>query len=72
MGVVGAAAVAVFAGIALFGGSGGGGPAHVASASALDKAAAALEKPAGVILHVHTIGTQDNGDGTTVSWQDES
>ena len=70
--LAGLAALAVFAGIALFGGSGGGGPATVATASALDKAAAALHAPPGAILHVHMIATQDNGDGTTVSWQDES
>ena len=66
------AAIAVYAGVALLGGSGGGGPAQVPTASALDKAAAALHAPAGAILHVHMIGTQDNGDGTTVTWQDES
>jgi len=65
------AAVAVYAGVALLGGS-NGGPAQVPTASALDKAAAALHAPAGAILHVHMIGTQDNGDGTTVTWQDES
>ena len=66
------AAIAVFAGIALFGGTSGGGPAHLATASALDKAAAALRVPAGTILHVRTISTEDNGDGTTVNSQAES
>jgi hypothetical protein len=80
-------AAAVFAGIAAFGGLGAGGPKGVTPANALDKAAAALETPAGVIVHVHMVGEQmaaaaesDSGDttnaGTTdagsVTWSDES
>jgi len=65
------AAAAIYAGVALLGGS-GRGPGDVPTASALDKAAAALTTQPGTILHVRMIGIQDNGDGTTVTWQDES
>jgi hypothetical protein len=83
VGVAAVAAVAVFAGIAVFGSPGGHGPSGLDSAVALDKAAAALERPSGVIVHVHTVGTQTaaetaggaQGDTTKSSsahWEDES
>ena len=70
-------AVAVFAGIAAFGGLDAGGPKGVAPANALDKAAAALETPAGVIVHVHMVGEQttepnDATEAGSVTWSDES
>jgi hypothetical protein len=40
--------------------------------SVVERAAAALTVPAGSILHVRMVATQDNGDGTSVSWEDES
>ena len=43
-----------------------------ASASVVDRAAAAVAPSPGTILHVDMHGFQDNGDGTTISWRDES
>ncbi len=40
--------------------------------SIVGKAQAALEVPANLVLHFKTAGTQDNGDGTSVSWADET
>jgi hypothetical protein len=43
-----------------------------ASAAVIRHALAALDQPAGTILHVDMTGTQDNGDGTTITWRDQS
>jgi hypothetical protein len=43
-----------------------------AGASAVDRAAAAVAPSAGTILHVDMHGFQDNGDGSTITWRDES
>jgi hypothetical protein len=40
--------------------------------SVVEKAAAALAHQPNAILHVKTVGSQTNPDGTTVSWSDES
>jgi hypothetical protein len=75
VGVAAVAAVAVFAGIAVFGSPGGHGPSGLDSAVALDKAAAALERPSGVIVHVHTVGTmttEDATQGDSAHWEDEN
>lgn len=41
-------------------------------ASVVDRAAAAVAPSPGTILHVDMHGFQDNGDGTTITWRDES
>jgi hypothetical protein len=43
-----------------------------AGASVVDRAAAAVAPSPGTILHVDMHGFQDNGDGTTITWRDES
>ena len=43
-----------------------------AAESAVQRATAALAVAPGTVLHVDMVGTQRNGDGTTVSWEDES
>jgi hypothetical protein len=45
---------------------GAGGP------SIVEKAQAALAVPQNTILHFKTVGVQDNGDGTTATWSDDS
>jgi hypothetical protein len=68
---VGAAVAAASA--AAFALSGGGrGTVTPASAAVIRHALAALDQPAGTILHVDMTGTQDNGDGTTITWRDRS
>jgi hypothetical protein len=51
-----------------------GAPSTVAPAAAavIRHAAAALAETPGTILHIKMIATQDNGNGTTVSWTQES
>jgi len=41
-------------------------------APVVDRAAAAVAPSPGTILHVDMHGFQDNGDGTTITWRDES
>jgi hypothetical protein len=41
-------------------------------ASVVQRAAAAIARSPGTILHVDMVGTQTNGDGSVVSWRDES
>jgi hypothetical protein len=43
-----------------------------ATAAIIRQAAAALAQPSGTILHIAFTATQDNGDGTTASWSQES
>lgn len=43
-----------------------------AAASVIDRATTALAVAPGSILHVDMVGTQRNGDGSTVTWRDES
>ncbi len=43
-----------------------------ASAAVVRHALAAAAQPAGTILHVDMRGSQNNGDGTTITWRDES
>ena len=43
-----------------------------AGASVVDRAAAAVAASPGTILHVDMHGFQDNGDGSTITWRDES
>jgi hypothetical protein len=43
-----------------------------ASAAVIRHAMAALDQPPGTILHVDMTGTQTNGDGTTITWRDQS
>jgi len=43
-----------------------------AGASVVDRAAAAVAPSPGTILHVDMHGFQDNGDGSTITWRDES
>jgi hypothetical protein len=64
------AAVAVAAIVAITGG--GRGAVAPASAAVVRHALAAAAQPAGTILHVDMRGTQDNGDGTTITWRDQS
>lgn len=40
--------------------------------SVVERAAAALAAPPGSIVHIRMVATQDNGDGTSVSWESES
>ncbi|MGN6378993.1 MAG: hypothetical protein ACTHNU_08595 [Gaiellales bacterium] len=65
-----ASAVAVAAAAALTGDDRGG--VTPASAAVIRHAMAALDQPPDTILHVDMSAVQDNGDGTTVSWHDES
>lgn len=64
------AAVAVAAIIAITGGD--RGAVAPASAAVVRHALAAAVQPPGTILHVDMRGTQDNGDGTTITWRDQS
>ena len=68
--VGGAAAVAFVAVTALTGDD--RGAVAPASAAVVRHALAAAAQPPGTILHVDMRGTQNNGDGTTISWRDES
>ena len=43
-----------------------------ASASVVDRAAAAVAPSPGTILHVDMLGSQTNGDGSVITWRDES
>ncbi|HUK93984.1 MAG TPA: hypothetical protein VLU96_02895 [Gaiellaceae bacterium] len=45
---------------------------HAAGASVVDRAAAAVALSPGTILHVDMLGSQTNGDGSVVTWRDES
>jgi len=45
---------------------------HGAGASVVDRAAAAVAPSPGSILHVDMLGSQTNGDGSTIRWHDES
>jgi hypothetical protein len=65
-----AAAVVIGAALALTGDEGNG--VTPASAAVVRHAIAALAQAPGTILHVDMRGTQDNGDGTTIAWRDES
>lgn len=71
-GVAALAVVAVAAVLSVANVFGSHGPATVAPAAALDKAAAAVTPQKGVVFHVHMLGSQDNGDGSTASWSSES
>jgi hypothetical protein len=64
------AAVAIAAIIAITGGD--RGAVAPASAAVVRHALAAAVQPPGTILHVDMRGTQDNGDGTTITWRDQS
>ncbi|MCL4368473.1 MAG: hypothetical protein M1337_04835 [Actinobacteria bacterium] len=64
--ITGGIAVIALAVLSVFNVFGANGP------SIVDKAAAALAHQPNAILHVKTVGTQTNQDGTTVSWSDES
>jgi hypothetical protein len=68
----GTAAAVVLGAVAAMAGDGRDGGATPASAAVINHALGALEQPPGSILHVSMSATQDNGDGTTVSWRDES
>jgi hypothetical protein len=68
---VGAGAAVAFAAITAITGDDRGGVAP-ASAAVVRHALAAAVQPPGTILHVDMRGTQDNGDGTTITWRDES
>ena len=50
----------------------GRGEVTPASADVIRHAIAALDQPPGTILHVDMTGTQTNGDGTTITWRDQS
>ena len=45
---------------------------HAGGASVVDRAAAAIARSPGTILHVDMLGSQTNPDGSTISWRDES
>jgi hypothetical protein len=45
---------------------------HTAGGSVVDRATAAIARSPGTILHVDMLGTQTNGDGSVVTWRDES
>ena len=45
---------------------------HAAGASVVDRAAAAVATSPGTILHVDMLGSQTNGDGSVITWRDES
>lgn len=66
------AAVAAASAAAFAVSSGGRGTVTPASAAVIRHALAALDQPGGTILHVDMTGTQDNGDGTTITWRDQS
>jgi hypothetical protein len=68
--VAASAAVAIAAIIALTGDD--RGAVTPASAAVIRHALAAAAQPPGTILHVDMRGTQNNGDGTTITWRDES
>ena len=71
--VVTAAAAAVAATLIGIGWSDGGPSASaVTPAQALERARAALAVGAGSIVHVRMEGFQDNGDGTTATWVNET
>ena len=65
-----AAAVVIAAAIAITGDD--RGAVTPASAAVVRHALAAAAQPPGTILHVDMRGTQNNGDGTTITWRDES
>jgi hypothetical protein len=69
--VLGGVAAVVAAGAILVRGDDRGG-IEPASAAVIEHAQAGLAQPPGSILHIDVRGTQTNGDGTTVSWRDES
>jgi hypothetical protein len=64
------AAVAIAAIISLTGDE--RGAVTPASAAVVRHALAAAAQPPGTILHVVMNGTQHNGDGTTITWRDQS
>jgi hypothetical protein len=68
---VGAAAAVAFVAVAVLTGD-NRGEVTPASAAVIRHALGALDQPPGSILHVDMTAVQNNGDGTTVSWQDES
>ena len=45
---------------------------HGAGASVVDRAAAAIASSPGTILHVDMLGSRTNGDGSVITWRDES
>jgi hypothetical protein len=65
-----AAAVVIAAVIAIT--SDDRGAVAPASAAVVRHALAAAAQPPGTILHVDMRGTQNNGDGTMITWRDES
>lgn len=69
--VVGAGAAVAFAAISAITGDDRSGVAP-ASAAVVRHALAAAVQPPGTILHVDMRGTQNNGDGTTITWRDQS
>jgi hypothetical protein len=71
--LAGAAASAVALGVVSLVSNHAPGAVSAASAgSVMRHAAAALAQSPGTILHVKMTGTQRNGDGSTVTWRDES
>ena len=71
IGAAGAAAAVAFLAVSTLTGD-DRGAVTPASAAVIKHAMDALDQPPGSILHVSMSATQDNGDGTTVSWKDES
>jgi hypothetical protein len=72
-GLAAAAAAAVAATLIGIGWNDGGPSASaITPAQALERARAALAVEAGSIVHVRMEGFQDNGDGTTATWVNES
>jgi hypothetical protein len=71
LGVVGAVAALVAVAVFAVTGDDRGGVTP-ASAAVIRHAISAVTQPEHTILHVDMRGTQDNGDGTTVTWRDES
>jgi hypothetical protein len=45
---------------------------HAAGTSVVDRAAAAIASSPGTILHVDLLGSQTNGDGSVITWHEES
>jgi hypothetical protein len=45
---------------------------HGANVSVVDRAAAAVAASPGTILHVDMLGSQTDGDGSVITWRDES
>jgi hypothetical protein len=45
---------------------------HDGRASVVDRAAAAVAPSPGTILHVDMLGSQTNGDGSVITWRDDS